>query len=770
MRKLLLATLLTTSSFVFADDQQLNVDQVVVSASRSNATLESMPQHTTIISQEQILNSAAQTVDQLLRNIPGLLIPGAPFFTADPTGQSITTRGIKSTTLVLVDGIPALDPFYETVQWYKIPLANIERIEIVRGGTTVWGNMAASGVINIITKIPSDSEGVVTASAGSRATYDGSASKNFVFSDALKLNIYAEGFTSNGYQTAPAQYLSTYYPGRGTSSANTQNVRFSLFFNPSADLKGFLKLGFDATNQDVGGYQYGNNDQRSPDIQAQFVKQFDKEDKLNFSLWSQWVNFNKQNGEGCHTTPYTSSTTSHGVTTYSYSYSCSSGATAAQPTNINSSVFQYATQTDNMHYKENGTSIVFSKDLNASLENFQLGFDYRRLAANEQLQLFNQPSGSSTSSISQTTLSNSLSAAELGLTPSNIKAYVNNSGEQDFYAIFAQTKYDLTQALQVSAGLRYDYYQNQNGSSTVYSQQGAYQSGGSAPDTSKAAFNPSLAARYDFNDSFDLRTSVYQTFRAPGLNNLYRSYTGSSTSVANPDLTPEKLIGREIGADYKGQNLTLGATLFADTVDNYIGTYTASTGTQVNGILPSAVANFCGSGTLGYNTTTCPGSVSFYTNDQNIFSHGLELEGKYRLSANASINGYYTYTDAHYTAVWASGATSSNPVGKQLTIVPHNVAGLDLNWEAIPKLSLDFNIRYNGSMVLAYASGVPSVTEGGYTVANFNAKYQVNKNTDCFLAVNNLFDKKYTDSTASYLYSESLALPLSATVGFRMRF
>jgi len=253
MRKLLLATLLTTSSFVFADDQQLNVDQVVVSASRSNATLESMPQHTTIISQEQILNSAAQTVDQLLRNIPGLLIPGAPFFTADPTGQSITTRGIKSTTLVLVDGIPALDPFYETVQWYKIPLANIERIEIVRGGTTVWGNMAASGVINIITKIPSDSEGVVTASAGSRATYDGSASKNFVFSDALKLNIYAEGFTSNGYQTAPAQYLSTYYPGRGTSSANTQNVRFSLFFNPSADLKGFLKLGFDATNQDVGG-------------------------------------------------------------------------------------------------------------------------------------------------------------------------------------------------------------------------------------------------------------------------------------------------------------------------------------------------------------------------------------------------------------------------------------------------------------------------------------------------------------------------------------
>ena len=66
---------------------------VVVSATRSDTTLAEMPMYTTIITQEQIRNSPAQTLDQLLRQVPGINLPGAPYFETDPTGNQIRMRG-----------------------------------------------------------------------------------------------------------------------------------------------------------------------------------------------------------------------------------------------------------------------------------------------------------------------------------------------------------------------------------------------------------------------------------------------------------------------------------------------------------------------------------------------------------------------------------------------------------------------------------------------------------------------------------------------------
>jgi len=95
-----------------------------------------MPVHTTVITSEDIQKSPFQSLDELLKTIPGFNFSGAPSYLSDPTGTQTKIRGLgNAKVLVLVDGIPMLDPFYLTTQWFRVPMSNIERVEIIRGGS-----------------------------------------------------------------------------------------------------------------------------------------------------------------------------------------------------------------------------------------------------------------------------------------------------------------------------------------------------------------------------------------------------------------------------------------------------------------------------------------------------------------------------------------------------------------------------------------------------------------------------------------------------------
>jgi len=81
---------------------------------------------------------------------------------------SVDMRGFgesaAANSLIMIDGrrVNAID--LSGVDWLQIPLDQVERVEIVRGtGSVLYGDNAVGGVINIITKLPSDSK---TAQAG----------------------------------------------------------------------------------------------------------------------------------------------------------------------------------------------------------------------------------------------------------------------------------------------------------------------------------------------------------------------------------------------------------------------------------------------------------------------------------------------------------------------------------------------------------------------------------------------------------------------------
>ena len=133
-----------------------------------------MPLHTTVLGAEDLQKSSASTLDQLLKNLPGLNFTSLPSAQTDPTGQSTKMRGLgNAKVLLLLDGVPVMDPFYLTTQWFKLPLSNIERVEVVRGGnSSLWGNMAVAGVINVVSKRVKDDAGEWGLSVGSRGMND----------------------------------------------------------------------------------------------------------------------------------------------------------------------------------------------------------------------------------------------------------------------------------------------------------------------------------------------------------------------------------------------------------------------------------------------------------------------------------------------------------------------------------------------------------------------------------------------------------------------
>ena len=110
----------------------------------------------TVVPKEQILETPAQSLDDVLRTTVGINLPLITSYQIHPTGNSFSMRGLGGIRgLVMVDGVPINDPFFGYVQWSRVPMENIERVEVVRGASaSMWGNYAMGGVVNIITRKP----------------------------------------------------------------------------------------------------------------------------------------------------------------------------------------------------------------------------------------------------------------------------------------------------------------------------------------------------------------------------------------------------------------------------------------------------------------------------------------------------------------------------------------------------------------------------------------------------------------------------------------
>lgn len=148
-------------------------DDIVVTATRSERSLADVPASVSVVTSDEIENTPARTIDDVLRRVPSVDLPIAGTNEQHPTDTIVSMRGLSGIrSLVLLDGVPINDPFFGYVQWSEVPLETIDRVEVVRGGgSTLWGNYAMGGVINILTKPIDTTEFVGEAAGGSRDSY-----------------------------------------------------------------------------------------------------------------------------------------------------------------------------------------------------------------------------------------------------------------------------------------------------------------------------------------------------------------------------------------------------------------------------------------------------------------------------------------------------------------------------------------------------------------------------------------------------------------------
>lgn len=151
MKKIALASLLSLlSTHVFAIEPII-ADETVVTASRIPQAQRSVIADTTVITTEEIQRAGAQSIIELLQAQPGVEINsnGGP-----GKVSGIFLRGTNTDhVVVLIDGMRVNSATLGTTAFENIPLAQIDKIEILRGpASSLYGADAIGGVIQIFTR------------------------------------------------------------------------------------------------------------------------------------------------------------------------------------------------------------------------------------------------------------------------------------------------------------------------------------------------------------------------------------------------------------------------------------------------------------------------------------------------------------------------------------------------------------------------------------------------------------------------------------------
>ncbi|MCR4300986.1 MAG: TonB-dependent receptor [Sulfuricaulis sp.] len=244
---------------------------VIVTSTRLTDDSTRLPASVSIITAENISHSPAATLPDLLALEAG--VATRSLYGNHATRASVDLRGFGAAstqnTLILLDGRRLNDLDLSAVDFAAIPLESIERIEIIRGGGGVlYGDGAAGGAINIITKQPGRraTSGSITASLESHQSrrLDAAVSHG---QDLFAANAFASSIDADGY--------------RRNNKLKQNNLQTDLrWFHDKGEW--FLKLGADDQNLRLPGERHVepgasidelNNDRRGTGRPRDYAKQ-----------------------------------------------------------------------------------------------------------------------------------------------------------------------------------------------------------------------------------------------------------------------------------------------------------------------------------------------------------------------------------------------------------------------------------------------------------------------------------------------------------------
>ncbi|NLO92614.1 MAG: TonB-dependent receptor [Elusimicrobia bacterium] len=208
-----LTTLFCAAPAQAQDQKAASVGTVVVSATRSDTPLQDLPASAVVITAEELKALPGTTLDQKLASVPGLdsfRQNGIYSFSATVSMRGLGTSD-QGRTLVLLNGVPVNTSATGSVNWNRLNIEDIERIEIIKGpGSLTYGADAAGGIINIVSRRP---DGKTRASAaGEYGTYDTYSLKGSAEGGSDRFYVQGSGYymKSDGYISTPSDQRNAY--------------------------------------------------------------------------------------------------------------------------------------------------------------------------------------------------------------------------------------------------------------------------------------------------------------------------------------------------------------------------------------------------------------------------------------------------------------------------------------------------------------------------------------------------------------------------------
>ena len=175
-------------------------ETITITTSRFASESSQLPSHITVITQDEIERLSATDLSQVLRRIPGLQVS----YTNGKT--SVSMRGISaeqasSNVLIQVDGQRLNKTDLASPDLDTINIIDIERIEIIQGAaSSLHGDQAVAGVINIITKSGKRDSNVIRYAAGSYEHRQAAVNVGFDFADNWSLVFKGDKKTTDNYR------------------------------------------------------------------------------------------------------------------------------------------------------------------------------------------------------------------------------------------------------------------------------------------------------------------------------------------------------------------------------------------------------------------------------------------------------------------------------------------------------------------------------------------------------------------------------------------
>lgn len=214
--KFTLFTVFLFCQFSFAQQKDTtavnNLSEVVITGTRTERVLSSLPLPMTIITSEAIAKTGVTRLNEILNEQTGIiLIPDESGF------EGIQMQGLDAAyTMILIDGVPLVGRTSGVLDLSRVSVGNIERIEIVKGASSaLYGSEAMGGVINVITKKPK--KNVFSGSLSYRyATFNTSdANANILWKKKkFSANLFADYYSSDGYdldKSTPLKNVEKFY-------------------------------------------------------------------------------------------------------------------------------------------------------------------------------------------------------------------------------------------------------------------------------------------------------------------------------------------------------------------------------------------------------------------------------------------------------------------------------------------------------------------------------------------------------------------------------